>query len=147
MKDERGFSLIELIIVMAILGVLLGIAAYSWSRYVENARLKTAVREVMVDLEFARERAKTENVTYTVTFTDRSPTYTISNGTTTQTKSLSAIGTNIAVESTSFTGNQVKFFPRGTVTMGNIVIKNQRGSTGTITINITGRMYVTYDLK
>jgi len=84
----HGFSLIELIIVMAILGTLLGIASYSWSRYTENSRLKTAVREVIADLEFARERAKGEGITYTVTFTEGSANYTISNGTTTQTKSL-----------------------------------------------------------
>jgi len=148
-NKKRGFSLIELIIVIAILGVLLGIASYSWSRYRENANLRSAVREIIADLELAKEKAKGENKTYEVTFTEGSPNYSISVEGLTTTKSLSSFGSGILVESTSFNQEKVSFLPRGTLATntGRIIVKNGRNSQATITINITGRVYVSYDFK
>ncbi len=145
----KGFSLIELLIVIAILGTLLGIASYTWSRYQDNANLRTAVRELIADLEEAREKAKAENSTYSLTFTENSPAYVITGGGVSRTKSLSPFGPGIVVESTNFNQEQVSFLPRGTLNSntGRIIVKNSRGSKATVTINVTGRIYVAYDFK
>lgn len=54
-KDHRGFSLIELIVVIAIMAVLVGVMAPAYLRYVEKARRQTCysnmdnvVREVQL---------------------------------------------------------------------------------------------------
>lgn len=145
----KGFSLIELIIVIAILGTLLGVATYSWSRYRDNTNLRTAVRELQTDLEQAKEKARGENKTYEITFTENSPDYVISADGTTQAKSLSTISPDIVVESTNFNLEKVTFLPRGTLgsNTGRIIVANARGSRATITINITGRIYVSYDFR
>ncbi|MCX7982873.1 MAG: GspH/FimT family pseudopilin [Syntrophales bacterium] len=148
-KDNQGFSLIELIVVITILGTLLGLASYSWSRYRDNSNLRAAVRELQGDLELAKEKARAENKTYEITFTENSPSYVISAEGTVQTKSLSAIATDILVESTNFNQKKISFLPRGTLSSntGRIIVKNSRGSRATITVNITGRIYVSYDFR
>ena len=151
MKREQGFSLIELIIVIALMGILGSLAAYSWTRYVDNTNLKTAVREVMADLTLAKQKAVTEGVQYRLTFTAGSSAYTISASpfTTVATKNLTTFGNGLSVQSVSFTSGQVTFLTRGTLSSssGTVVLVNNRNSTATITINITGRTYVQYGMQ
>jgi hypothetical protein len=54
---------------------------------------------------------------------------------------------NIANDITFDSGNTNDYFfqTRGPVTNGTIVLRNSRNSTGTITINITGRTNVQFD--
>lgn len=64
---KKGFTLIELIVVLAILGVLLGVGLLTWSNYVKNARLKSvnnkakvvfnAAQTEITDMKFS-ERSK-----------------------------------------------------------------------------------------
>ncbi len=54
MKNNKGFSLVELIIVIAIMAVLIGVLAPQYLRYVEKSRIttdETAVSEVENALE------------------------------------------------------------------------------------------------
>lgn len=46
LKSNKGFSLIELIVVIAILGVLVGVAAPSLIGYVEKTRVSTDISNV-----------------------------------------------------------------------------------------------------
>lgn len=55
-KNNKGFSLVELIVVVAIMAVLVGVLAPAYLRYVEKSRLQkdvSAVSEVVTAIEVA----------------------------------------------------------------------------------------------
>jgi prepilin-type N-terminal cleavage/methylation domain-containing protein len=66
MKNS-GFTLLEIIIVMAILGILLGIAAISGRDWLERYRVEGQTKEMYVDLMNARVNAMQRNRVFFVT--------------------------------------------------------------------------------
>ena len=56
-SGSRGFSLIELLVVMAIAAVLLGIGVPNMQQYVVSSRLSTAANEFFTALNLARSEA------------------------------------------------------------------------------------------
>ena len=75
--NKTGFSLLELMIVLAIMGILSAIAAPNFMHYMAERRLSGAARMVMSDLMAARQKAVSQNINVTVTFTsDRAYTIT-----------------------------------------------------------------------
>ncbi len=64
---SKGFSIIELIIVMAILGILLGIAGMSGRDWLERCRVEGQTKELYADLMNARVSALQRNRVFIVT--------------------------------------------------------------------------------
>lgn len=72
-----GFSLLEVLIVGFILVVATTLALSRWQGYTAQQRLRFGTAQVASDLRQAQERAKSERIAYTVTFTAASSAYTI----------------------------------------------------------------------
>ncbi|NAW33275.1 prepilin-type N-terminal cleavage/methylation domain-containing protein [Halomonas alimentaria] len=61
---HKGFTLIELMIAVAVIGILASIAYPSYQRYVQDAR-RTEAKSALLDVAGAMERCRSANFTYT----------------------------------------------------------------------------------
>jgi type IV pilus assembly protein PilE len=143
----RGFTLLELMITVAIIAIVAGIAYPSFSRMAVNGNLRSAARDIMGDIANLKERAMAENTGFSIVFDKNTNTYTfpgMAGG-----KSPASFGQGIQLTNAAFgAGTTITFLTRGTPQQGgNIVLTNSRGSTATITCNISGRTYVQFAMR
>ncbi len=148
---QAGFTLIELMVVIAILGVLAGIGIPSYITYLPKSRLNGATSTIMADLMGARMKASKLNRKVKVYFID-SHQYRIcddadNNGTVGSTEG-DAVLKDIQAEysDVSFSANRDPIFsPRGTASnFGSIVVTNSSG-TKTLAVSITGIVRISED--
>lgn len=66
--NQRGFSLIELMVVIAIVGILLAISGGAYSSWRENARVDSAKEKIVSVLQQTRLTALSQGATQTTTF-------------------------------------------------------------------------------
>jgi prepilin-type N-terminal cleavage/methylation domain-containing protein len=160
MKRHKGFTLVELMIVVFLLGVISAVGGLLLQNYTLNRNLRTAARDIASDFTLYKERAVSENITYQIAFDTTAPgSYTIQSVvnavvTNLMTKRPSSFGSGNRIISATFgpgASLTVIFSPRGTVSplgggLDGVVLQNSRGSQATITVNLTGRTYVTFNI-
>jgi prepilin-type N-terminal cleavage/methylation domain-containing protein len=56
-KEERGFTLIELVLVIVLMGIVMAIASSSWLDAIESRKVDTATNQVVADLRYAHSQA------------------------------------------------------------------------------------------
>jgi type IV fimbrial biogenesis protein FimT len=79
---RRGLTLVELMITLAVLGVLVTLAAPSFYDFILTQRLKAAAQQFVTDMQFARSEAASRNQIVRVRFSQQSGTcYVIFTGT------------------------------------------------------------------
>ena len=61
MRPARGFSLVELVVAMAIFGMLLALAAPNFSGWVRNMKIRTTAESIQTGLHVARSEALRRN--------------------------------------------------------------------------------------
>ncbi|MDA8125326.1 MAG: prepilin-type N-terminal cleavage/methylation domain-containing protein [Deltaproteobacteria bacterium] len=156
MKTRRlteGFSLVELLIAMALIAIVSAFAVPAFQRYADNDNLKTAAREITGDFFNTRQRAVNENTDdYRLVFDDGGNSYSLTkSGATLWTKSLADFGSGVHLETGSAafgSGTAASFHRRGTLSQaGSLTLKNSRGSKAEITANLTGRAYVKFTMQ
>jgi prepilin-type N-terminal cleavage/methylation domain-containing protein len=67
-RPERGFSLVEMLIVVAIVAVMAAVALPNIGQYIRNYRIKGAAQAVAGELQSARSRAIMSNTNLGVSF-------------------------------------------------------------------------------
>ena len=148
-RDQRGFTLIEMLIVLILIIIVAGISYGAFNRMGINSFLRTAARDIASDFQLARQRAMAENNPLTITFDPGNHTYTVPTpGGGTQIKALANYRGGVTINSTDIPGAAVVFMPRGTTQqVGTVVLINTRASTATININATGRANVSFEMQ
>ena len=144
---RRGVTLIELVVVMAIIAIAAAFVAPNIGAWIPNYRLRGATRDVVSNLRLAQMKAISANREYQVSFNPGAGTYILqyrhTDGITwvdegaTQTLPSGILITNI------FPGNKAQFNPNSTSSTGSMTLTNTKGSTKTITLTTsTGKVDV-----
>jgi general secretion pathway protein H len=126
-KNVRGFTLVELLVVLAIVGMLLALAPVALHRYKESTDYRDTVRTMAAGLAAARHAAASTGraVAFTVDLGERR--YGVEGHSShALPESLLARAT---VADTEFTDNvaRIRFFPGGNATGGSIEIVRASG--------------------
>ena len=81
-RNQKGVSIIEILVVVAIIAIVVGMILPSYFRLKPTIRINGAARQIMGDLMWAKMKAVSENNNYVVVFGEAGPdltnnTYTI----------------------------------------------------------------------
>lgn len=157
-KSAKGFSLIELIVVIGLVAVLAAVASPYFMKFRYNTNLKEAVRAISGDIQLYKQKAVTENIGYRINFNESTNEYTVQKETALNSGSYANLTTRKVAESyngiilsdSSFSGgaSHVTFNTRGTSTAGHVILThNKTLSSANITTTVMGRVRIKYDLK
>lgn len=163
--NTKGFTLIEVLIVLAILGIVGAIASYNFQHYRYNADLRTMARELQSDIAKTKQDAVSRGVCYNMTISPHTVgnNYTIERGnvascnTATFTvispikspTSLGLDGAGLEISTPGHAGGiTIVFETRGTIaSAGEVDIVNRKGSQADITTTVTGKTNVTFNMQ
>jgi prepilin-type N-terminal cleavage/methylation domain-containing protein len=143
-RFSKGFTLIEVLIVIAIFGVLTAIAASGISGWVETFRFKNTIREIGITMQLARMKAIAGGVEYRVVFDLDAETFCLergnqADGSDTWIPEGGVTGVSswvdIAFVNSYTTGKRNKQFnPNGTSSSGSLRLNNAKGEKYKITL-------------
>lgn len=138
MHENEGFTLIEILTVIAIIAVVAGIILPSVTSWLPKYRLRSGAEEIHSTLQLARLGAIKQNTTATVSFDTTLHSFRAAvDGETIKSGKLPA---GITIDAITSPSSLVQFDSRGlaNASTGDILVKNTQGGTKTISVNIVG---------
>lgn len=137
---NTGFTLIEFMVVAAIIAIIAGIGIPAFSHWLPNYRLKSAATDIFSNMQLAKMEAVKSNADFSIIFTPNPPKYTFSNGKTVNLSDYDDSGNIIWGADKDIYGaplsdpivygtdDKLKFNARGTCESGTVYIRNQYGN-------------------
>lgn len=133
---KNGFSMIELIVVMALMGIVTAIALPNWNSLLPNYALNNSTRQVQSELHNIKMRAAAENIGFQFLYAQGTSSYTIQRDSKTLVTKPLAEGTTITKEGT------IMFSPRGTASGNRVRLRNANGVCRQVVVSSTGRVRI-----
>lgn len=143
----RGFSLLELLIALALAAALAGVAVVNGPRLLAGWRLAAAARQVVMELKIARARAILRSATHRVRFTAPGTTYRHErqrpSGTYDPIAPAARMPAGITIAACTASGSGISFRPRGNAgAFGAVTLRNAYGEVRAVVVDIVGRTRV-----
>jgi type IV fimbrial biogenesis protein FimT len=144
---KKGITLIELVVVMAIIAIGAALIAPNIGAWLPNYRLRSATRDVASVLREAQMRAISTNTQYQVSFNPAAGSYILqyqdTGGNWINEGASQKFPSGIVISGITLPGDKANFSPNYTASTGNITLANTKGGSKTVTLtSSTGRVRV-----
>ncbi len=149
--NNKGFTILEVVTVIAIVGILSAVAIPGMSAFANRMRIETATRTLSTDLREVKMKSVLDRTDYTVVFDPGSNIYELPERHSSLPPGIrfgfgpGVLGPPANPASTpdsdgiSFSSNKAAFYSSGTNSMGTIYLTNNNNINMAISITITGR--------
>jgi type IV fimbrial biogenesis protein FimT len=135
-QTSNGYSIIEVVITMALLGIMSAIALPNWNRLIPSYELDGSVRQVQSELHNIKMRAAAENVGFQLVYSNGTAAYII------QRDSAVLVTRPLAAGVLVTNAGTISFSPRGTASANRIRLRSSDGKCKQVVVSPTGRVRV-----
>lgn len=135
-NTKDGFSTIELLAGMAVLGILAAIALPNWRSLFPSYALNNSTRQIQSELHHLKMRAAAENIGFQLAYVQGASGYTI------QRDSIALVTKPLADGTTITKAGTISLSPRGTAGANRVRLSNSDGKCRQIVVSATGRVRV-----
>ena len=141
--QEQGWSLTELLVVLAIMGIIAALAVPSYQTLTARVQAWSAIAEIASEIRFARQLAMARRERLRVLFDREGRTITLRRADAEGILHVYQYGDKGVVVEEPTAGPELFFHPSGrSVTPTTIRVRDSQGRETTFTVSITGRVSV-----
>jgi prepilin-type N-terminal cleavage/methylation domain-containing protein len=144
---KRGITLVELVVVMAIVAIGAAFVAPNIGAWIPNYRLRSATRDVTSALRTAQMKAISNNAQYHVSFNQGAGSFILqyqdTGGNWINDGATETLPSGVLISGITFPGDNAQFNPNSTSSTGSITLRNTKGTEKVISLTTsTGRVHV-----